>query len=203
MERISALECERAEKFYVELKPLENFFEAEAYHQDYLDKNPGGYCHIPRQSMALFSGMAFDPAKYRRPAKELIAGMLTHKQYQITQEAGTEPPFQNEYWDDFRRGIYVDIVTGEPLFSSKDKYESSCGWPAFSKGLDETALVNSRGQLPFHAPHRGPQPRGQLPSRPRVPRRPRIAVRHPPTASTAPPSVLSPTRRWIRQATVI
>jgi methionine-R-sulfoxide reductase len=66
---------------------------------------------------------------------------LTHEQYHVTQEAGTEPPFRNEYWDNHRDGIYVDVVSGEPLFSSLDKFESGTGWPSFTKPLETDNLV--------------------------------------------------------------
>jgi len=67
--------------------------------------------------------------------------MLTEEQYYVTQESGTEYAFHNEFWNQFEKGIYVDIVTGEPLFSSTDKFESSCGWPAFSKPIEEPSIV--------------------------------------------------------------
>jgi methionine-R-sulfoxide reductase len=66
---------------------------------------------------------------------------LTPLQYEVTQNNGTEPPFRNEYWNDFREGLYVDIVSGEPLFSSNDKFDSSCGWPSFTKPLTEDEVV--------------------------------------------------------------
>lgn len=140
VERIAAIERERNRWFEVEVKPIECFFDAEDYHQCYLDKNPGGYCHIPRDEIALLSNMVVDPGAYGRPAKERLAERLSGEQYRVSQEAATEPPFGNAYWDRFERGIYVDIATGEPLFSSKDKYESSCGWPSFSAGIDPNAL---------------------------------------------------------------
>jgi len=65
---------------------------------------------------------------------------LTPLQYSVTQENDTEPPFQNEYWDHFEEGIYVDIVSGEPLFSSLDKYDSGCGWPSFTKPIKKKAV---------------------------------------------------------------
>jgi len=77
-----------------------------------------------------------DPANYPRPSKEEIRERLTPLQYQVTQEDYTEEAFNNEYWDFFEKGIYVDIVSGEPLFSSLDKFESPCGWAAFAKGID-------------------------------------------------------------------
>ena len=152
VERIAALERGRREKFAVEIGPLVNFFPAEEYHQDYLDKNPNGYCHIPRAEIELFSRLKIDPGDYRKPAAEAIRDKLTEEQYRVTQESATESPFRNEFWNQFEKGIYVDVVTGEPLFSSADKFESSCGWPAFSKPIEEPAVV----ELPddSHGMHR-------------------------------------------------
>ena len=135
VERIAALERGRRTKFVVEIGPLVNFFPAEEYHQNYLDKNPGGYCHIPRAEIELFSRLRIDPGDYRKPAAEVIRDRLTDEQYRVTQQSATEYPFQNEFWNQFEKGIYVDVVTGEPLFSSTDKFESSCGWPAFSRPI--------------------------------------------------------------------
>ena len=141
VERIAALERGRREKFAVEIGPLVNFFPAEEYHQDYLDKNPNGYCHIPRVEIELFSRLRIDPGDYKKPAAEAIRDRLTDEQYRVTQESATEYPFRNEFWNQFEKGIYVDVVTGEPLFSSADKFESSCGWPAFSRPIEEPAVV--------------------------------------------------------------
>lgn len=74
--------------------------------------------------------------KYRKPDETQIKEKLSAEQYKITQLCGTEPPFQNEYWDNKRDGIYVDIVSGEPLFSSTDKYDSGTGWPSFTRPLE-------------------------------------------------------------------
>ena len=82
-----------------------------------------------------------DTQKYVRPSEAEIKANLTDEQYYVTQQNGTERPFSHEYDHQFERGIYVDIVSGEPLFSSSDKYDSGCGWPAFSKPID-TAVVN-------------------------------------------------------------
>ena len=152
VERIAALERGRREKFAVEIGPLVNFFPAEEYHQDYLDKNPNGYCHIPRAEIELFSQMKIDPGDYKKPAAEAIRDRLTDEQHRVSQEGATESPFRNEFWDQFEKGIYVDVVTGEPLFSSADKFESGCGWPAFSKPIEEPAVV----ELPddSHGMHR-------------------------------------------------
>ena len=141
VERIAEIERSHAEKFFVEIGPLRNYFPAEAYHQDYLEKNPGGYCHIPKAEMELFSKLRIDPGDYRKPAAESIRDKLTSEQYRVTQENGTERPFTGEFWNQFEKGIYVDIVTGEPLFSSTDKFESGCGWPAFTKPIEKPAVV--------------------------------------------------------------
>ena len=141
VERIAELERSRSSKFFVEIGPLLNFYPAEEYHQDYLVKNPLGYCHIPLEEMKLFSELRIDPGDYQKPAAEVIRDKLTEEQYYITQENGTEYAFQNEFWDHFAKGIYVDIVTGEPLFSSTNKYESSCGWPAFTKPIEAPSIV--------------------------------------------------------------
>ena len=138
---IAGIERSRHERFVVELKPLERFYDAEEYHQDYLEKNPGGYCHIPSQEMASVSQVIVDPGRYPRPAEDAIKSMLSPEQYRVTQQAGTEPAFQNAFWDKHESGIYVDVVTGEPLFSSSDKFDSGTGWPSFSKGIDENAFV--------------------------------------------------------------
>ena len=148
-QRIYDIEKSRRTRFFVEFGPLINFFSAEEYHQNYLEKNPDGYCHIPLAEIELFSKLKIDPGDYRKPAAESIREKLTAEQYHITQENGTEHAFRNEFWDKFEKGIYVDVVTGEPLFSSTDKFESGCGWPAFSKPIEAPAVVerqdNSHG----------------------------------------------------------
>ena len=123
------------------MQSIPGVIDAEEYHQNYLEKNPGGYCHIPRAEMELFSRLRIDPGDYQKPAAESIRDKLTAEQYRVTQESGTERAFTGEFWDKFEKGIYVDIVTGEPLFSSTDKYESGCGWPAFTKPIEEPAVV--------------------------------------------------------------
>ena len=149
VERIVEIEKGRYEKFFVETGPLLNFYPAEEYHQNYLENNPKGYCHIPVWKINMFKDMRIDPGDYQKPSDELIREKLTDEQYRVTQQSDTEFPFENEYWDTFEKGIYVDIVTGEPLFSSTDKFESSCGWPAFSKPIEEPAILrfndNSHG----------------------------------------------------------
>ncbi len=74
--------------------------------------------------------------KYKKPEKEELKKKLSPIQYKVTQEHGTEPPFQNDFWDSKKEGIYVDVVSGEPLFSSRDKFDSGSGWPSFTKPLE-------------------------------------------------------------------
>ena len=118
----------------VELAPLENFCAAEEYHQNYLDKNPRGYCHIPREKFeeAAKAGGGTQNNRLRE--------RLTPLQYEVAVCGATEPPFRNEYYDNFSPGIYVDIISGKPLFVSTDKFESGCGWPAFSKPIDDALI---------------------------------------------------------------
>ena len=81
-----------------------------------------------------------DPTQYALPSKEELRGKLTDMQFRVTQNAATEPPFQNEFYDSKAEGIYVDIATGEPLFSSRDKYDSGCGWPSFTRAIDPAVI---------------------------------------------------------------
>ena len=127
----------------IEVKPLENYTKAEAYHQKYLDKNPRGYCHIGSQSFEKAANAIVNPNSYILPDAEQLRSKLSPIQYHVTQHDATEPPFQNEFWNTFEQGIYVDITTGEPLFVSSDKFESGCGWPSFSKPIDPNVLKES------------------------------------------------------------
>jgi len=120
----------------VELMPLKNYSRAEEYHQKYLDKNPGGYCHIGDEKFIKAAEAIINPGDYQVPDKKKLQKTLTPTQYEVTQNDATEPPFKNEFWDSLQPGIYVDITTGEPLFVSTDKFESGCGWPSFSKPID-------------------------------------------------------------------
>ena len=142
----------------IEVGPLVNFYPAEDYHQDYLEHNPGGYCHI---NPALFEmarkanpqvmedssvsqpiGRQGAGTKkiYTRPDDVTLKRNLSTEQYAVTQKNATEPPFRNAYWDEHREGIYVDITTGEPLFVSTDKFDSGCGWPSFSQPISKSLL---------------------------------------------------------------
>ena len=138
---VAGIERSRHKNFAVETGPLKSFYDAEEYHQDYLDKNPGGYCHITPAEIKMAEKIIVDPANYRRPSDDEVRKKLTKEQYYVAVDSGTEPSFKNEFWDHKEKGIYVDIITGEPLFSSKDKFESPCGWPAFSKAIDPNTIV--------------------------------------------------------------
>lgn len=130
-----------------EVEPLRQYFLAEEYHQDYLEKNPGGYCHIsfdtlPEIEDSADSGLNvyINPSDYNKPDDQTIRKTLSPEQYEITQKSGTEIPGSGIYDQHFEQGIYVDIVTGEPLFSSKDKFDAGCGWPSFSKPLVDEVI---------------------------------------------------------------
>ncbi len=138
--RVAAVEKLRFPNFAVDIGPLVNFFDAEEYHQDYLDKNPGGYCHVSLEEFENAANLIVDPARYPRPSDEEIRAALTDEQYSVTQQGGTETAFTGKYWDNHKKGIYIDIVTGEPLFSS-DKFDSGTGWPSFSEPIDMNTLV--------------------------------------------------------------
>jgi peptide methionine sulfoxide reductase msrA/msrB len=145
-----------------EIVKFTNFYPAEEYHQDYYQKNPLRYRYYryssgrdqflaevwgkeKEVSMSKAGGMAMAPAEgkrmYSKPDDATLKKMLTPLQYEVTQKEGTERPFQNEYWNNHKEGIYVDIVSGEPLFSSLDKFESGTGWPSFTKPLDPGNIV--------------------------------------------------------------
>jgi len=134
-----AQELKAGAKLAVELEPLRNFYPAEDYHQKYLDKNPGGYCHIP---LSMFS-LQKERRQKETETPEELRKRIGDLSFEVTQNAETERPFTGEYDAFFEKGLYVDIVSGEPLFTSMDKYNSGCGWPAFSKPIEEDAVVES------------------------------------------------------------
>ena len=123
-EAVKSLSDSLRKQVAVEVMPLLNFYPAEEYHQDYLEKTPGGYCHI-------------NPELFAR-ARNI--GRLTPEQEAVTRHSATEPPFHNAYWDEDRDGIYVDVTTGEPLFLSTDKFNSGCGWPSFTRPISAKSL---------------------------------------------------------------
>ena len=130
-------EKQLGQKIAVELEPLRHYVLAEDYHQDYLKKNPGGYCHINVNDA--YQPLV-DPGQYEKPTDAELKEQLTQEQYQVTQHSATERPFHNVYNATFEEGIYVDVTTGEPLFFAGDKFESGCGWPSFSRPIAREVL---------------------------------------------------------------
>ena len=120
------------QKLAVELKPLRHYILAEDYHQDYLKKNPTGYCHINVKDA---EQPLVDAGHYPKPSQQKLKAALSEEQYQVTQQSATERPFHNAYNSTFEAGIYVDVTTGEPLFFAADKFESGCGWPSFARPI--------------------------------------------------------------------
>lgn len=129
-------------KIVTKILPAEEFFPAEEYHQDYYRKN-----HFRYKVYYEGSGRSkYVKKTWQEPeeSKEELQKRLTPMEYKVTMENGTEPPFQNAYHDHFARGLYVDVVTGRPLFSSKDKFDSGCGWPAFAKPINQGYVQEKR-----------------------------------------------------------
>jgi len=138
------------------IRPAEKFYAAEEHHQDfhiksplrykfyryrsgrdqYLEKTWGKDIHVDYGQYSSIKALSF-----RKPSDEQLRKRLTPLQYKVTQESGTEQAFHNAYWNEKRAGIYVDIVSGEPLFSSKDKFKSGTGWPSFTRPLETNAVV--------------------------------------------------------------
>ena len=133
---VAAVQRRHTEPLAVEVGPLVNFYPAELYHQEYLYKNPQGYCHV---DPALFEEVR--NRKARNLDKAELRERLTPLQWEVTQNGATERPFINEYDHEFRKGIYVDITDGTPLFVSSRKYNSGCGWPAFSRPIDPSLIT--------------------------------------------------------------
>ena len=132
------------------------FYKAEKYHQNFYKTCPVRFFSYHRASgrenfyknvwitharFRLFPERRAYWIGYKKPSKEKLEKLLTPLQFKVTQKNGTEPPFRNKYWKNHKKGIYVDIVSGEPLFSSKDKFDSGTGWPSFTKPINEFFIV--------------------------------------------------------------
>ncbi len=171
-----------------EILPAGIFYRAEEYHQDYHRKNPVRYNYYRyRSGRDKYLNKIWgkdrkdkDPTADIVPpaslSQDLLRNKLTPMQYKVTQEDGTEPPFSNEYWDNKRDGIYVDVVSGEPLFSSTDKFKSGTGWPSFTRPLAPENIIEKEDRSFFsrrteirsreadshlgHVFNDGPQPTG-------------------------------------------
>lgn len=157
---ISKKELERSGIFekpvVTAILPAEPFYRAEEYHQDYYKKNVMHYSMYKVGSgRAAFLEKTWkgrektEAEKYTRPDDAELKKRLTPLQYRVTQEEGTEPSFDNAYWNNKRAGIYVDIVSGEPLFSSTDKFKSGTGWPSFTRPLVAENLVERKDRKLF------------------------------------------------------
>ncbi|MDO5714634.1 MAG: peptide-methionine (R)-S-oxide reductase MsrB [Tissierellia bacterium] len=116
----------------VEVKPLVQYYSAEDYHQDYLDKNPGGYCHI---NLNMADEPLLNWEEYKKESDEELKKRLGEESYHVARENGTEAPHTSPLDQNFEPGIYVDIVSKAPLFVSTDKFDAGCGWPSFSKPI--------------------------------------------------------------------
>jgi len=143
-----------------EIIKFTKFYEAEEYHQDYYRKNPLRYKFYRYNSgRDQFLGKVWgkemktvkteEQKSYQKPDDATLKRRLTSIQYEVTQRGGTERPFQNEYWDNHKEGIYVDIVSGEPLFSSSDKFDSGTGWPSFTRPLAPNDIVEKEDRSFF------------------------------------------------------
>jgi peptide methionine sulfoxide reductase msrA/msrB len=143
-----------------EIIKFTRFFEAEGYHQDYDQKNPLHYRDYRQGSgreqylqrvwgneRSEVGPLSRQP--YKKADEQTLKKTLTPLQCEVTQKDGTEPPFQNPYWDNKKEGIYVDVVSGEPLFSSLDKYDSGTGWPSFTRPLESGNLVEKQDKRMF------------------------------------------------------
>ncbi|HBI14618.1 MAG TPA: methionine sulfoxide reductase [Desulfobulbaceae bacterium] len=133
--------------------PAAQFYEAEEYHQDYARKNVlhysmyktgSGRAGFVQKTWKERQGEQAGGRQYSKPTAQELRKILTPLQYSVTQEEDTEPPFSNPYWNNKEAGIYVDIVSGEPLFSSKDKYDSGTGWPSFIRPLAAENIVEKK-----------------------------------------------------------
>jgi len=176
---IKALEASNryAKPIATEITKFSAFYKAEDYHQDYYKKNPVRYKYyrfrsgrdkylekvwgddlhkrttkkpVDKKTMTSVA-TASRKGTYMKPSDEELKKQLTEMQYNVTQKEGTERPFQNKYWDNKKAGIYVDIVSGEPLFSSTDKYDSKTGWPSFYQAIENTALTEKTDKHLFYS----------------------------------------------------
>ena len=130
-----------------EIREFTKFYRAEDYHQDYYKKCPvryKGYRALSGREQyinRIWENADFDIPEYVRPSDEELKKKLSPLQYRVTQQCGTESAFNNEYYNNKQPGIYVDVVSGEPLFSSRDKYDSGSGWPSFTRPLDPANVI--------------------------------------------------------------
>ena len=148
-----------------EITPLTAFYKAEEYHQDYYKNHSIRYRYYRYNSgrdqfldrvwknnefkISETDSTALTASAYHKPDDRTLRSRLNPMQYRVTQQDGTEPPFRNEYWDNKAEGIYVDVVSGEPLFSSADKFKSGTGWPSFTRPLEPENVVEKEDRSLF------------------------------------------------------
>ncbi len=146
-------QSKRFKKVVTRILPASEFYPAEDYHQKYAEKNPFHYqnyrFHSGRDTFLENVWQKNDA--FVKPSDSDLQKQLTPIQYQVTQQEGTEPPFENEFWNNKQAGIYVDVVSGEPLFSSKDKFDSGTGWPSFTRPLKPDQVVDRTDRNLFSA----------------------------------------------------
>ena len=163
--KISEMELEKSGPFekpiVTEIMKLVKFYQAEGYHQNYYKTHTFRYQNYRSNSgrdqflkntwgdARRGSPQQGDPKKYSKPDEDVLRRELTPLQYRVTQQEGTEPPFNNEYWNLKEEGVYVDVVSGEPLFSSLDKYDSGTGWPSFTQPLVPEHIVEKEDRSLF------------------------------------------------------
>jgi peptide methionine sulfoxide reductase msrA/msrB len=152
------------------IQPATPFYAAEEYHQQFYKKNPARYeayrigCGRDQRIKQLWGDLSvkeaggtpnhanttgWNPMTFKKPSESELKQTLTPEQYAVTQKAGTERPFHNAYWDNHEPGIYVDVVSGEPLFSSLDKYDSGTGWPSFVRPLEPANIATHTDRALF------------------------------------------------------
>ncbi|MBU4693775.1 peptide-methionine (R)-S-oxide reductase MsrB [Mycoplasma zalophidermidis] len=135
IEKIFALKRRIFKNFCVELAPLKHFILAEDYHQDYLEKNPGGYCHV---NLNTDYNLDDNENKILKQINNELA--LSELSFEVLKNNATERPHTSELNKEYRRGIYVEQISGEALFSSSDKFDAGCGWPSFSKPISKGSV---------------------------------------------------------------
>ncbi len=146
---LAVVQRHHEEPLAIEVAPLTNLFRAEEYHQHYFDKNPDATCHIPAR--AIERAAAARPQERFLREDDRLRRLLTPVQYEITLHGHTEVEGSGEHTERTAPGLYVDVTTGQPLFTSADKYDAGCGWPSFTRPLDEDAVAElddtSRGKI--------------------------------------------------------